>query len=87
MTDGVYPSRALRALRRGEISIRTYLADRVQHAIGPLADRLTPRQLRQIAKVLRTRLRVDPVLAHYVERLRRPPGAPIPPPTGSDGVE
>jgi hypothetical protein len=73
MAERRYPSGALRALRRGEISLRTYLADRVQHALGPLADRLTQSQLRVVAKILRARLRVDPVLTGYIERLRQPP--------------
>ncbi len=86
MSENNYPSRALRALRRGEITIRTYLADRVHHATSPLADRLTPRQLRLVAKVLRARLRVDPVRRGYVERLWRPGDAPGPPASSTDGV-
>lgn len=81
-----YPSNALRALRRGEISLRAYLADRVQQAVAPLADRLTPGQLRWVGKVLRARLRVDPVLSSYVERLKDPEGRPSPPPSGPPGV-
>jgi len=81
-----YPSSALRALRRGEISLRAYLANRVQHAIAPLADRLTPGQLQWVAKVLRARLRVDPVLTGYVERLKDPEERSDPPRSGPPGV-
>jgi hypothetical protein len=80
------PSRALRALRRGEISLRTYVADRVQHAVAPLADRLTPRQLRWVAQLLRARIRVDPVLASYIERLKDPEPRSDSPPSGPPSV-
>ncbi len=86
MTNDSYPSRALRALRLGEISLRGYLANRVQHAIAPLADRLTPGQLQRVAKVLRARLRGDPVLARFVERLSHPEGQSGPPRGGQGGV-
>ena len=69
MSPSAHPSRALRALRRGEISLRVYLTARVQRALAPLAGRLTPQQLRQVAAVLEARLKVDPLLKRYVQRL------------------
>lgn len=86
MTKATKPSRALIALRRGEISFRSYLADRIQHALGPLADRLTTSQLRRVGQVLRVRLKLDPILVRYVERLRHGGPSSDPPPSAPGGV-
>jgi len=86
MAAETYPSRALGALRRGEISLRAYLKDRVHHALMPLASRLTPRQLRQVAAVLEARLKVDPVLTRYVQKLAGPEDGTAPPASRPGGV-
>lgn len=86
MSRSPRPSYALMALRRGEISVRSYLADRIQHALSPFEDALTKRQLQWVAKIIRARLRLDPVLRSYIERLRVGPPRGSTPPSRPGGV-
>lgn len=64
-------SHALRALRRGEISVRAYLRARLDVALTPLRRELTAEDFRVVAGMVERRLLSDPVLGRYVEWLSK----------------
>jgi hypothetical protein len=64
-------SHALRALRRGDISVRAYLRARLDLALAPLRRELTTEDFRVVARIIERRLLGDPVLGRYVEWLSK----------------
>lgn len=89
MASENHPSPALRALRRGDISLRTYLRERLALAMAPLVGELTPDQFRSVRKVVQARLLSDPVLGRYWARVTQHAddvGVDAPPPSRPDGV-
>jgi hypothetical protein len=65
------PSHALRALRRGDISGRTYLRARLELALTPLRRELAAEDFRVVARIIERRLLTDPILGRYVEWLSK----------------
>jgi hypothetical protein len=65
------PSPALRALRRGDISVRAYLRARLHLALTPLRRELTAQDFRVVARIIERRLLSDPILGRYVEWLSK----------------
>jgi hypothetical protein len=82
------PSRAFKALMRGEIDVDSYALRRLARAMAPLRSRLQAADFRAVAALVQQRLRSDPVLACYLARLVRPleNSGDGPPPSSPRGV-
>lgn len=79
--DGPSESESLQKLKRGEMSLDSYLDERAEEALAHVKGRIPNETLENLRFVLRERLRSDPVL---IEMVRRTTGL-VPNPAGDSG--
>jgi hypothetical protein len=66
-------SPALEKVRRGELTVEAYVADRVEQAMARLDPRLGDEEREQVRQVLREHLLTDPLLRQQLGELTRQP--------------